>query len=985
MFGSLSRFRDRVQRYFLSKTSDQKPVAWHERHRALMFVMLVAGIFLVTTTAHAQSLTTLKDGVLNILGMIMGEIIAFMGKMIILLVSILISFASYNNFVHAQPVEIGWVLMRDVANMFFIVILLVSAFSTIIGYDEFKWNKVVPKLLLMAVLINFSKTLIGLLIDFSQVLMLTFVNAFRQAAGGNFVTALKLSKVTALAKDGDSPDTYEVSGGLIPAAILGIMMLGISMTLLVIMIGFIIFRIIGLWLLLIMSPMAFFALALPSKLSKALSAFTDSFWSRLSSLLIGGPVMAFFLWLALAVVQGSGGERAFADMYTETNEATSAASFVTEAGNAADIATFIVAVALMLAGVEFSVKTASAVSSSLGKFATAAAAGGGVAVTLARGAARVTRKGAAIGFEGVDRVADVRGFVGRKGLALSARTGGLGQATFGAMAGHKSARTAAQRKAQMEAQGKAVEYLGGEESDAYLRTLASGSGVSAEAARMRLADTATSGIGLRSRTRRIKSELEKTRPDLVANPAQLAAYAEAMAAEQAGKDIKSGMSLAEKMGDDAKFEKYKDAVKKNPSLGSDWSEFGKIKGRSVEDPKRYLQDVTADGVKDSRAFLAHMAALKLVNEETGEIDGKLNPEAWEKMMKGDRGKFAQEHIRTLSKEDVVAQLKAMDGNKDYLEAANSSRRYVSKDDQNKIGSVNVSQQGGGINIAQSFAVRNDAEIAKQRERVSQFRQQGSSENSADVVSAKSAMAGAGASIVETFNFNAKDGTFENTDNREAFESTINSFVAGMKAGDEAMFDKFARLDTVSMSANSDKYNEARAAAISALDVEDLKRAFEQAGKAGKKQAQDKIQEVLRITVDEGKRNEGLLKSSKISAYELQTVAKNPASDEAAPIIQRIINSGSGIGDETQAVEAARAVTIKNQIATDPQLRTIRANVSDKVRGTAGKAGQAVAGAAKQTGRAAARTLKESRQERFERRMEERIREQGGKPSDNKPV
>ena len=102
-----------------------------------------------------------------------------------------------------------------------------------------------------------SKTLIGLMIDFSQVLMLTFVNAFKQAAGGNFVTALQLDKATSLRDiDTDDKNVYDLTQ-LIGASVLAVILLGVALTLVVIMTAFIAFRIVGLWLLIIMSPMAF--------------------------------------------------------------------------------------------------------------------------------------------------------------------------------------------------------------------------------------------------------------------------------------------------------------------------------------------------------------------------------------------------------------------------------------------------------------------------------------------------------------------------------------------------------------------------------------------------------------------------------------------------------------------------------------------------------------------------------------------------------
>jgi hypothetical protein len=341
-----------------------------------------------------------------------------LGLVLIFLIELLINIVQYNNFVKATPVQIGWPLIRDTVNMFFIVVVLVSAFATIIGYPkEFRYREVLPKLLLMAVLINFSKTLIGLMIDFSQVVLLTFVNGFKQAAGGNFVQALGIAKIMRL-KDttgtieetptGDIKISLDGAGGASPwsllnivvSAVFAIWIISISITLILIMLIFFLGRIIMLWFLLITSPIAFFALSLPGSLKKALSSFTDEWWSRLSNALIGGPTMAFFLWLSLAMAQrqsdliGPGGlynPDAASTEVTQMQTQTKQDQFIwpTEFGDPRIFATFIIMVAFMLLGVQVSVKFAGSVAPGsekiLGILKSGGAAGIGVAGIMAAG------------------------------------------------------------------------------------------------------------------------------------------------------------------------------------------------------------------------------------------------------------------------------------------------------------------------------------------------------------------------------------------------------------------------------------------------------------------------------------------------------------------------------------------------------------------------------------------------------------------------
>jgi hypothetical protein len=312
-----------------------------------------------------------------------------LGYVLIFLIELLINVVQYNNFVNATPVQIGWPLLRDTVNMFFIVVVLVTAFATIIGYPaDFNYKKVLPKLLLMAVLINFSKTLIGLMIDFSQVIVLTFVNGFKQAAGGNFIQALGISKImrltdtTGMIEDNNGEITITLSGGrgekentwslmnIFVAAVFAIWIVSLSITLILIMLIFFLARIIVLWFLLITSPVAFFAWSLPGTLQSAFKSFTGEWWSKLSAALVGGPTMAFFLWLSLAMAQRSTDLVGPTGLYdpekvstevTQFQQTTKQQKFVTpsEFGDPRVFATFIIMVAFMLVGVQTSVKFAS--------------------------------------------------------------------------------------------------------------------------------------------------------------------------------------------------------------------------------------------------------------------------------------------------------------------------------------------------------------------------------------------------------------------------------------------------------------------------------------------------------------------------------------------------------------------------------------------------------------------------------------------------
>ena len=125
----------------------------------LFFVLFLAvGIFIAGSQAKADT----GGAVAMLLGWIIYPFVFIVTKLIVLLFYLLRDVFMYNDFINAAPVVAGWVIVRDICNMFFILILLVIAFATILRVEGYDIKKMIPKLIIMAVLINFSKTICGL-------------------------------------------------------------------------------------------------------------------------------------------------------------------------------------------------------------------------------------------------------------------------------------------------------------------------------------------------------------------------------------------------------------------------------------------------------------------------------------------------------------------------------------------------------------------------------------------------------------------------------------------------------------------------------------------------------------------------------------------------------------------------------------------------------------------------------------------------------
>ena len=279
-----------------------------KQHKKLLLIILLAGagVFGVSFTAFAVDAAEFTTAFMKVTVLAVGTVLQWsvmaIGQITVVLVHLLIKVAQYNKIVDSEAVSQGWVILRDVVNMFFIVILLVIAFGTIFNIQQYTYKAMLPRLLIMAVVINFSRTIAGIFIDFGQIVMLTFVNGFQAAAGGNFVNALRMNELLDL-NDKSGLSSIAEPGTLLVGLILAWAAMIITMVVVAIMLAVLIMRIVMLQFLVVLSPLAFLASVWPSgRIREKYGKWWDMFLDNI----IIGPLLAFFLWLSLLVL-GSGG------------------------------------------------------------------------------------------------------------------------------------------------------------------------------------------------------------------------------------------------------------------------------------------------------------------------------------------------------------------------------------------------------------------------------------------------------------------------------------------------------------------------------------------------------------------------------------------------------------------------------------------------------------------------------------------------------
>ncbi|GEM_PF-1731128 len=301
--------------------------------------------------------TASGPGTLGTIAMYVGGLFMYMasgiGQLISSVIDVLIAVVMYNRFSTSAVVSAGWAIIRDTVNMFYVVLLIVIAFGTIVGAGRFDWQKQIPRVLGWAILINFSKTLCGLMIDASQVVTLTFANAIKDIAGGNFVTFLGLLDIMSLSTE--TVDMQALTGPAASAAagyqpadfmiggVMAFLMMSIVLVTLLGLLAIMAFRIVMLWILITVSPLTWFVGSAKDIIKS--NAYED-WWNSFKCYLVIGPVLVFFLWLALAVA-GAGNIAALEGFNLSTDNT---GGIINKVFDMPRLTSFILGLALIFAG-----------------------------------------------------------------------------------------------------------------------------------------------------------------------------------------------------------------------------------------------------------------------------------------------------------------------------------------------------------------------------------------------------------------------------------------------------------------------------------------------------------------------------------------------------------------------------------------------------------------------------------------------------------
>ena len=220
------------------------------------------------------------------------------------------------NYAALDPIKEAWKVLRDISNMAFIFVLLYAAIKTILGQGG-ETQRLIKNIIVVAVLINFSMFFTRIVIDMGNVLALVFYDAIAPGSlsdagtvGINEILS-QAGLATAFMNALNLQSLYNVGSssltipGIITVGIMGsVMLLIAAFSFFAVALMFII-RYVILILVLILSPIAFIAHALPKgQAGSVVSKYANQWQGALIGQTFFAPIYFMLTWIAIRVLSG---------------------------------------------------------------------------------------------------------------------------------------------------------------------------------------------------------------------------------------------------------------------------------------------------------------------------------------------------------------------------------------------------------------------------------------------------------------------------------------------------------------------------------------------------------------------------------------------------------------------------------------------------------------------------------------------------------
>jgi hypothetical protein len=227
-----------------------------------------------------------------------------MGSLLDASLALTINSDSYNSL---QIIDVGWTISRDVANMFFIFILLYIAIQTILGLMSHQTKTLLRNIIIVAILINFSLFFTKVIIDATNILALAFYYKVQTTTAMGvqygpakaFHEGFKMQSVFGGVNNSNPAIGEELPFGKQLVVKLGaIILMGIIAYMFLVGAVMLIVRFVVLIFCMMFSPLAFLGMVLPK-----LGGVTSAWWKHLIENAMFAPIFCFLIYIDVQFVR----------------------------------------------------------------------------------------------------------------------------------------------------------------------------------------------------------------------------------------------------------------------------------------------------------------------------------------------------------------------------------------------------------------------------------------------------------------------------------------------------------------------------------------------------------------------------------------------------------------------------------------------------------------------------------------------------------
>lgn len=281
---------------------------WWEKHVNSAVSAPVQTVKTATTGLIGSALEAIASLIFKLAGFFMES----MGQLFDMSISRTIDSRTYKDL---ASVNIAWATVRDLANMFFIFILLYIAIQTILGLAGGATKRWLANVVIAALLINFSLFITQVVIDAGNALAFGFWDQIKTQQGpttvnsatAKFLEAFRIQTTLDTTKNNVTPgntpptlDAYDMAmikiGGALVMFIAGYVFLAGAIMMIV--------RTVTLIIVMIASPLAFMGFALPKG-----GGFASEWLKKLIGSTFVAPVFIAMLWIDSIIISTSDATR----------------------------------------------------------------------------------------------------------------------------------------------------------------------------------------------------------------------------------------------------------------------------------------------------------------------------------------------------------------------------------------------------------------------------------------------------------------------------------------------------------------------------------------------------------------------------------------------------------------------------------------------------------------------------------------------------